>query len=130
MIMEAGRSHSLPCTSWSPRRASGATLAQTQMSGKQEDWRGKSQSKWEAQEPRGLCPKTGEGGCPSLGRDQIHPPSALLLCSGPSGPDKAHPIDEVDLLSIKMLTSSGDSLTDTPRNKVLSALGHPSAQIR
>ena len=108
-ITEAEKSHNLPFVSWISRKASGIVLVQTQ--------RPKSQESW--------CLMADDDECVDSRRANTFV-LPLTFCSGQdlNWLDDSSCIGEGRFslsLQIQMLTSSGNTLTDTPRNNVLSA---------
>lgn len=127
--MQLWKLKSFPSASWEPRKASGVVSVQIWVPENQKSWCDTSQSEPEGWRTRSRqCPRRRGDGCPTSSRKQIHPPSTFLLYFIAH----LHWWGRSSLLSllIHMLTSSGNTLTNTHRNNVLSAVSGSLSTIK
>ena len=79
-----------------------------------------SAKSWEPRLPAG---KDRRGWClSSEQREQVQPSSTPSLCSGPMTPSRISEDEFLLSLRIQMLTPSGSTLTNTPRNNIVPAI--------
>lgn len=90
--------------------------------GSRRSWRMMSQLRAE-REPRLPAGKGRSGWClSSEQREQVQPSSTPALCSGPMTPSRISEDEFLLSLRIQMLTPSGSTLTNTPRNNIVPAI--------